>query len=231
MAFAVTEEGGGHPRAVATLAERVGETVRLTGKKSFVTLAEHAERVFVVAREGEREDGTPVLGVYEVELDADALGVELLPETPFAPEIRHAVVTLFGVTVPASARLPGDGYLDYVKPFRTIEDLHVFAALLGHRLALSRRLELGAEDLGRGLALAAALMGLEGSSPKSAATHLALERIFEDARAHVPLGAEALGRLPDAERERFVRDLPLLGVADRARRARAARAREALSLV
>jgi acyl-CoA dehydrogenase len=229
MAIAVTERGGGHPRAIETRAEPAPGGARLHGRKSFVTLADHAERVFVVASEGAREDGTPILGVYDVSLTDRGVHREDLPETPFAPEIRHAAIVLDGALVPAEARLPGDGYLDYVKPFRTIEDLHVLAALVGHRLALSRALGLGAEDLSRGLALAAALLGLAHASPKSPATHLALDRVFDEARAFVPLDAEALAKLGAGERERFVRDLPLFGVADKARAARARRARDLLA--
>ena len=50
-------------------------------------------------------------------------------------EIPHAEVGLDRVRVEASAVLPGDGYADYVKPFRTIEDAHVHCALLGYLVA------------------------------------------------------------------------------------------------
>jgi acyl-CoA dehydrogenase len=228
MALAVTEKGGGHPRAILTRAEPVTGGFALTGEKSFVTLADHAARVLVVAKEGDRSDGTPKLAVFDVSLTSEGIQREPLPETPFAPEIRHAAVRFEGVFVPADARLEGDGYLDYVKPFRTIEDLHVLAAVTGHRLALARRLELGVDDLARGLALVAAIVGLSEVSAKSPAGHLVLDRVFTEARSWVPLDEHALGKLTHQERDRFVRDLPLLGVAGSARRARADRARQAL---
>ena len=37
--------------------------------------------------------------------------------------------------------LPGDGYDIYLKPFRTIEDIHVHAALIGYLVGVARRLE------------------------------------------------------------------------------------------
>lgn len=227
-AFAVTEKGGGHPRAVETLAEPAEAGVALRGKKAFVTLASHAERAFVVAKEGAREDGTPRLGVYEVSLPHPKARLAALPATPFAPELTHASLELEGVVVPAEARLPGDGYLSYVRPFRTIEDLHVLAAFTGYRLALSRRMGLGPDDLSRGLALAAALLGLGALDPKSQALHLALDHVFEEAAGYASPGESALAGLGPEERERFVRDLPLLKVAGSARRARAEKARAAL---
>ena len=50
---------------------------------------------------------------------------------PFVPEISHGTVAFSDVPVDSGSILPGDGYSEYIKPFRTIEDLHVFAAILG----------------------------------------------------------------------------------------------------
>ena len=75
-----------------------------------------------------------------VRVPTDAPGVTLAPSSaPFVPEIPHAEVTLDHVHVATDAVLPGDGYTEYVKPFRTVEDAHVHAALLGYLIGIARR--------------------------------------------------------------------------------------------
>lgn len=227
--LAVTEKGGGHPRAIETRAEAHADGYVLHGEKAFVTLVDLSELALVVAKEGERSDGTPVLGVFEVPLSREGVRVELLPETPFAPEMRHGKMILQGVRLSRNARLPGDGYREYVKRFRTVEDLHVLAAATGHRLALTSRFDLGEGDLRAGLGIAAAVLGLAGAHPDHPATHLALDRLYEEARRHATLDEAALQRLEPEVRARYVRDLPLFQVAEGPRRKRAERAAAALT--
>lgn len=224
-ALAATEAGGAHPRALATTL--VAD--RLDGEKTFVTLGDVATRALVVARVGER-DGRPELAVVDVALDAPGVVRTPGPALPFCPEVAHAVVRFEGVIVPASARLPGDGYARWLKPFRTVEDLHVHAALVGHlaRLALhAADAAPGASLHERALALAAGVVGLADAPPESPVLHLALAglldataRLFDDVRERLPSG-EA--------RDRLTRDAPLLRVAGKARAARLEAARRAVA--
>ena len=62
-----------------------------------------------------------------------------MPATPFVPDVAHATVTLARVTIAPEARLAGDGWSDYVKPFRTLEDLHVQAAITAWLVGALRR--------------------------------------------------------------------------------------------
>src|SRR5690349_23846938 len=49
--------------------------------------------------------------------------------------------TLFrSLKLDESAILPGDGYSQYVKPFRTVEDIHVQAAVLSYLMREGQRL-------------------------------------------------------------------------------------------
>lgn len=61
-------------------------------------------------------------------------GVEVQPKPSMSivPEISHGAVALSNVHVPEENILPGDGYNGYMKPFRSIEDIHVYGALLGY---------------------------------------------------------------------------------------------------
>ncbi len=213
VALCATEEGGVHPRAVLTRLEGA----RLTGRKTFVTLGQAARRLVVIAREGEGSDGRPRLRAALV--DASRVAVSPGPELPFVPEIPHAVVELDSVE---AELLPGDGYADYLKPFRTIEDLHVHAALTGWLLRVGRdRWPL--EQVERGLAVAAAARGLADADPGAPATWRALGGLLELASGWIEeLDFE---RVAEDDRRRWARDRAILGVAGRARAMRLERAR------
>jgi hypothetical protein len=99
--------------------------LQLTGRKDFVTAAEAADWLLVSARED--AEGEPVrLVLAVVHNGAQGVQVEPLPALPLMPDIGHARLHLQAAHC---ERLPGDGWSDYVKPFRTLEDVHVLAAL------------------------------------------------------------------------------------------------------
>ena len=119
-----------------------------------------------------------------------------------------------------------------MKPFRTVEDIHVLGAAIGYLVGLARR-------IGGHATLVAEL----------AASLIALDRLriepASDPRVHIALHGvhgrlvnleenEELGILwqaaPEDERERWVRDRLLLRVASKARAARFERAWSAFSV-
>ncbi|MDH0083169.1 acyl-CoA dehydrogenase [Stutzerimonas stutzeri] len=99
--------------------------VQLNGSKDFVTTGDAVQWLLVSARE-EGADESPRLGLFAVEPTAAGVALTPGPSLPIVPDIPHARLQLAGA--PAK-RLAGDGWSDYVKPFRTHEDLHVLAAL------------------------------------------------------------------------------------------------------
>lgn len=218
-ALCATEEGGGHPRAIQTTLTREGSTLRLRGTKRWATAAGEASRLLVVASEGIDAAGRNRLAVVEV--PATSPGVELveMPAAPFVPEVPHFGVRLDDAQVPESARLPGDGYERYLKPFRTIEDLHVTAAILGYLAAEAARLRFPRNLRADLLVLLASLRGL-ASAPSSRTTHLALDGVFRALHGLLP-ALEAPWRGADEEGfARWQRDQPLLSIAGKARTAR-----------
>ncbi|MEB2453903.1 hypothetical protein Q3369_15550, partial [Listeria monocytogenes] len=83
-----------------------------------------ATTLLVVGRRPAPTDGErPQLKVATVSTNAAGLVFINKPPIPYAPEIVHTGSRFEGVA-PGDAHglLPGDGYSDYVKPFRTIED-------------------------------------------------------------------------------------------------------------
>lgn len=219
-ALCATEERGNHPRSIETrLSVRPGGFA-LTGSKNFVTFGPNADVLLVFAVRGEREDGRPDLCLVRVPPDAPGVALDIGPLTPFVPEVPHATLRLDQVLVAASQVLPGDGYAEYVKPFRTVEDVHVFAAVLSYLLSVGLRANWPAADREDLVSLLVAARALATLDPTEPATHVALagwlragQRVVAATEPHWQ-GVEA------AERDRWYRDRALLTVAERVREAR-----------
>lgn len=222
-ALCATEEAGVHPRAIQTrLAETAPGRYELTGKKKWGTVASAASSLLVVASTGELA-GRNQLRVVRVR--ADAVGVRMIPSaTAFVPEIPHAAVELDSVAVTEADLLPGDGYDDYLKPFRTIEDIHIQAALAGYLLGVARRHQLAHELQERLLAFAFTIRSLAQADPRAATTHAALAGLFDSSNRLVGDIEAPWSATSSAEWTRWQRDRPLLRVASAARSARRERA-------
>lgn len=221
-ALCATEEGGNHPRAIRTTLVAAGPgRLTLTGKKKWATVASEASALLVVATLGTDEGGKNRLRVVRV--PANAPGVTLrAAAAPFVPEIPHAEVDLDNVVVAEADVLPGDGYDDYLKPFRTVEDLHVHGALLGYLIGVARRRSMPRDLVELLATLAIATRALAEADPKSEATHVALAGLIALVTRAVAQVEEHWGA--DEERTRWDRDRPLLRVASAAREARRERA-------
>lgn len=224
VGFAATEERGAHPSSIETRLEPAGDGFALTGSKSWGTLATVARDLLVVASEGRDERGRNRLRVVRVATNAEGVHVQSMPPTPFSPEIPHARVRFDAVRVAPDAILPGDGYADYLKPFRTIEDLHVHAALLGYLIGVGRRSGWPNIVIERAVAVAVSARALALAPPSDPAVHVALGGVLDLSRHLVADTAAHWLSAGEAERERWRRDLPLLAVAQRARSARLSRA-------
>lgn len=228
--LAASEEGGAHPKNIRTRLTPSGEGYVLDGAKTWVTLATEVEELLVVATVGEHE-GKNLLRVARVPTGREGITLTPRPPTPFAPEIVHATATFTGVRVGEDELFPGDGYAEYVKPFRTIEDIHVGAAVLAFLVATARRHALSSAVLVDLLPLLLAARTLASCDPKAPETHVALAGVF--AGLSRLLGADtttaAIEAMPEDERGKLRRDLPLLLVAERARALRLTAALEAIA--
>jgi len=226
--FCVTEEAGNHPRAIATTLEPQGSAFVLRGAKKWSTAGPVAHSLLVVAREGVSSDGRPSLRAVRVPAGAPGLTVTAMPEAPFVPEVPHAGLVLDGVVVPVEDVLLGDGYVDYTKAFRTLEDLHVNAALMGYLLSLALRFS-WPEELSERLALLVlAARSLGAASARSPGAHVALAGLVASLGALVSEATPWFERLPEPERGRWHRDQALFHVAAKAREQRRVRAWEVL---
>jgi alkylation response protein AidB-like acyl-CoA dehydrogenase len=226
-ALCATEEGGAHPRAIRTTLERDTEgRLWIRGRKRWATLATEAEALLVVASVGTDAAGRNRLRIARVPARAEGVRIAPMPATPFAPEIQHAEIEI-DAAVEEDAVLEGDGYDMYLKPFRTLEDVHVHGATLGYLVGVGRRSGWPEAALER---LAAAIVGAQAiaaAPPEAPETHAALAGLLALTR-DVAGDAALWERVAPEERARWARDQGLLAVAGRAREARRARAWERL---
>ena len=216
--FCVTESGGHKPSAVATtLSPGADGDWILNGQKSFVSGAEHARRLLVAASTGIDAQGRNRLAL--VWLDTTLPGVEImpLPALPFAPDISHGTVQFHQVIVPFSQRLQGDGYSNYVKPFRTVEDLHVSGAILGYWVRLGRELNLPHNLIEALLALISLHQQLAQQAADDPATHLALAGARTLMETTLDQLETALQASHPGQAQCWERDKALLSVAGKAR--------------
>ncbi|MDP3847392.1 MAG: acyl-CoA dehydrogenase [Pseudomonas sp.] len=198
----------------------------LTGRKDFVTAAEAADWLLVAARD--EPAGAPVhLSLAVVYRGAPGVRIEPLPSLPLMPDIGHARLHLEQASCEL---LAGDGWDAYVKPFRSIEDLHVLAALgawlygVGQDGAWPQILQL------RLLALLTGCAELTRQCPNAATSHLLLAALFTQFAALRPEVDAAMAAGPPTWAQLWQRDQNLLNIAASARAKRLEKALSSLGM-
>ena len=218
VSLSVTEEGGGHPRAIAARLEpRGGDRWALSGDKKWATLSPLADLLLVAASEGDDLGGRKRIRLVRVARGVPGVEVEAMPPTEFTPEITHGVLRLRDVAIAAEQILPGDGFAEYVKPFRTIEDVHVAAGLLGYQLAVATRYawpHAAREEL---LDLIVNLRALALGDPSSPHVHVALAGFLSIQRRVLDALEPHWSLAPEDVRQRWERDRRLTAIAGSAR--------------
>jgi hypothetical protein len=141
----VTEAAGNHPRAIETTLlpdpDHPGQFV-LDGHKRWTSLGPDSSLLLVAARAAAATPGERIaLKLARVRSTAPGVALRAMSDIGFIPEVAHAEVSFARVAIAERDVLEGDGYARYVKPFRTIEDLHVHAAVLAYLLREARRLQ------------------------------------------------------------------------------------------
>lgn len=203
------------------------EGMRLTGHKDFVTAGSAAAWLLVPARDevlGER----PRLSVCVVRTTDPGVRVEAGPALALVPDIPHGRLRLANV---ACDRLAGDGWDDYVKPFRTLEDLHVLVAMVswlygvGLQCGWPQRLQLQLLGILPGAAEISRL------PPADAATHLLLAALNLQFMALTEALDAALAAGPQHWSDLWQRDRGVLQLARGAQAKRLAQAAELFGLM
>jgi hypothetical protein len=238
--FCVTEEGGNRPKDVRTeIAPHADEMVSVDGAKRWAMFGSEIDVLLVVgalrpaagASEMAGAALRPHLRTIRVPARSTGVSFEDMPPTRFIPEVPHARVVLRDVRLAAAALLDGDGYADHVKPFRSIEDVHVTCAALAYLLREASVREWSASYRER---LAAAIMAAAsiptGQKEESPSMHIVLSGTLQWAKALYE-EADTFWTLSPQEGAavRWQRDKPLLNVASTARGLRTAAAWQRLT--
>jgi hypothetical protein len=220
MVLCASEEQGAHPSKIQTKLESREGRYYLSGKKTWSTLGTEADTMLVVASTGLGEDGRNRLTVVVVPTNRAGVTITRMPETAFVPEIPHATVTFDSVRVDEDEWLDGDGYLEYLKPFRTIEDIHVHSALLGHLLRIARSHDFPNHLASEMLAIAVTLRALVDQPPLDPAVHVTLAGAISQTAQLIESLEPHWQNVEEPVRSRWQRDRALLQVADKAREKR-----------
>ena len=228
-ALCVTEADGNSPKAIKSSLRKNGDSWLLNGAKRWTTLGPDGALFFVAARDEAASVERASIRIARIDSKAAGLKIEAMPPTKFVPEVPHARLQFENLNVEESELLPGDGYADYVKPFRTVEDVHVQAAVLSYLMREGQRLAWPGHWLERLSALLAALGKIADMPSSHAETHIALA-------GALAIGAGLIGETDEFWKKtatdqaalRWARDRELLKVAGSAREQRTRRAWETL---
>lgn len=220
-AFCVTEEGGGHPRMINSrldpLPDDHASGWRLNGRKQFVTCADEAEMFLVAASTGMAPDGKNNIRIVRVKRNTPGLRINVMDDLPFVPEISHGMIELNDIALTEEQMLPGDGYTRYIKPFRTLEDLHVNAAILGYLFRIARQFKWPRPITEQILSLIVTTQTLAECDPSLPEVHIAFGGLFAQTTQLIA-GLDSLwaGVSPDIH-VAWKRDEALLNIAGKAR--------------
>jgi len=139
VAFCVSEDKGPRPSHIHTSLTPSGDdTFTMNGIKRWGSMAPVADVRYVAAsvgRNGDRND----LRMVALPSDRPGITLDLEPYESWGPEFQICDLHFADVTVHADEVLPGDGYLNAIKPFRLVEDVYNTAGSLIGLFQLGRR--------------------------------------------------------------------------------------------
>ena len=222
--FCVSEEKGNHPRAIATHLKPVGNGYVLNGNKSFVSGGCDAKQLFIACNTGELNDGRPVLKMVSIPANTSGVTIEAMPPLPFISEISHGRISLDNVKVLPEQLLPGDGYSEYIKPFRTYEDIHVLAAVLGFRLGEAIDSHWDTPMIEQHLALCLSLRAFSNMPLGTTEAHIALAGCRIQIHDLFQRTDQVFEQTNPSDYAKWQRDRPLLAIAEKAHVSRTAKA-------
>ncbi len=221
VSFAITEEGGGHPRAICTTLTPADKNPEggylLSGHKKWITLAAEATILLIGASIGHTLDGLNQIRLVCVPSNAVGVSIKPMKNIPFVPEISHGEVHLENVKVNPDRILPGDGYTRYIRPFRTIEDIFVSAGFLGFCCRVAADHQWPRNVFEKVSSLMASLHAISQEDANAPETHIALNGFLSMERQFVEEIDPLWERVSRDVRERWNRDKVLLQVAEKLR--------------
>lgn len=222
-AFCVTEASGNHPRDIKSTIRNSGKASKtnacwlLNGEKHYISGAFEADLFIVAASEGINSIGKNCLRMILVDSKSPGLSVNLMSNLKILPEVRHGIVCFNNVEVTEDKILPSDAYTDYIRPFRTVEDLFVIIAVLGYLCRLSRVYDWPKSFSEKIISLIVCERTLCVSDPAAAWVHIALGGLLEDIIKFFK-ELEPCWKMTDEKvRSCWERDIAIMNIASEAR--------------
>jgi len=169
-AMCVTEEAGNHPKHIQTYLKG-GE---IYGSKSFVTMGDLAKQLIVLVKQGEKND-RPDLKAVLVDSEQDGVQIQSFGPLNMLSDVPHSKVDFERANATV---LAGDGYQDYSKVFRTIENVCVLLASSAFIFSLSKRNDLPLSIAQQSLSLVGQLYAM--SLYESPWLHVYLDKVYQD---------------------------------------------------
>jgi alkylation response protein AidB-like acyl-CoA dehydrogenase len=212
-AMCVTEQQGNHPRHIQTHLHADGT---ISGEKSFVSMAGLARQLLVITKvaDAQEHDGRPELKVVLVDTDQAHVRVDKMPSMKMLADIPHGRLSLEHATCEI---LPGDGYAQYSKVFRVLEDAHILMAASAFILNTAYRVG-QVEVVAKALSIIGLLKGMDLKSGPWA--HIQLAQAFEQFLTLSQLFEESLAVYDETLAQAWLADKKLFAIASGARQAR-----------
>jgi len=136
VSFCITEESGSHPRDIKTSLGEAGRNedgdalFKLNGEKKFITSACESDILLVAASAGHGADGKNILRMVSMNSDLPGIEMETMDEIKVTPEFSHCYIRFNDVEIHEKHVSGEDAFTEYMKPFRTVEDIYVLTAVL-----------------------------------------------------------------------------------------------------
>jgi len=224
-ALCISEKHGPHPAKIRCRLENIGDNWLLNGTKHFVTCGREADLLLVAASTGIDPDGKNQICLVKVNKDRDGIAVKPLDKPlNILPEISHGQVEFTDVKVAQADILPGDGYGRYIKPFRTIEDLHVLAAILGYLIRMGMIFDWPRQPIEQMLSHMLTLRSLASADYAAPEIHIATAGALAAIQSLLETLGSCWERVDDSFRSAWQRDRTVMNIAADARAKRLAAA-------
>ena len=135
ISIAVSEpEGGANPKTIKTEGKVAGDSVTISGTKTFITNGMIADAYIVMAITDVDASGKKAFSAFLVPRETAGLSVEPMKEFDHMKPATHATITLDNCEVPVSNRVgeAGVAYDKYARPFPIFESVVQMGTQLGN---------------------------------------------------------------------------------------------------
>jgi len=224
-ALCISEKQGAHPAVIKCRLEKQGAKWLLNGRKHFVTCGREADLLLVAASTGIGSDGKNQLRLVQVNKDRNGIAVKPLDKPlNILPEISHVQVEFTNISVAPASILPGDGYIRYIKPFRTIEDLHVMAAIVGYQMRIGLRFDWPQPVKEQLIALSVTIRSIAAADYNAHETHIVTGGVIAALQSFLESSEACWEKVAGPLHSAWQRDRAVLNIAAEARAKRLAAA-------